>query len=96
MSWSTAPSSFFLAAGQSNQLAFGFGDAWAGPQYATARLDLTEGGTASVRKVLLVQWQGTANEPRGLGGGSKEYYLLGVQNTSDSNIWFHLEGGKAS
>lgn len=94
MSWSTSPSSFFLAAGQANQISFSFGDAWAGPQYATVKLDLQQGGTAGGLKILVVQWQGTANE--GTAGGSKSYYVLGVNNASDSNIWFHLEGGQAA
>jgi hypothetical protein len=96
MAWSTAPSSFFLAAGQANQISFSFGDAWAGPQYATVRLDFQQGGTSGDPKILVVQWQGTATEPAGLGGGSKLYYVLGVNNASDSNIWFHLEGGQAA
>src|SRR6202011_551320 len=62
MPWSTAPSSLFLAAGQANQIAFGFADVWAGPQYATAKLDHAEGGTSGGLKILVVQWQGTATE----------------------------------
>jgi hypothetical protein len=97
MPWSTAPSSLFLAAGQANQIAFGFADVWAGPQYATAKLDRAEGGTAGGLKILVVQWQGTATDGNvALGLPPKSYYLLGVNNTSDSNIWFHLEGGRAA
>jgi hypothetical protein len=97
MPWSTAPSSLFLAAGQANQIAFGFADVWAGPQYATAKLDHAEGGTSGGLKILVVQWQGTATESAfGLPSKSKSYYLLGVNNASDSNIWFHLEGGQAA
>jgi hypothetical protein len=97
MPWSTAPSSLYLAAGQANQIAFGFADVWAGPQYATAKLDRAEGGTVGGLKILVVQWQGTATDGNvALGLPPKSYYLLGVNNTSDSNIWFHLEGGRAA
>ena len=61
MAWSTTPQGLLLAAGQANQFTFSFGDIWKGPQLATAKLDASQGGGGT--KVLVTQWQGTANEP---------------------------------
>ena len=91
MAWSTPPRSLFLAKGQANQFSFSFGDVWKGPQSAVAKLDATEGGGANT-KILVTQWQGTANEAV-FGGPSKQYYVLGINNSTGANVWFHLEGG---
>ncbi|GCE39473.1 hypothetical protein I1A62_28140 [Rhodococcus sp. USK10] len=90
MAWSTTPQGLFLAAGQANQFSFSFGDIWKGPQLATPKLDASQGGGGT--KVLVTQWQGTANQPV-FGGPSKQWYVLGIHNSSNSGIWFHLEGG---
>ncbi|MGV9870935.1 hypothetical protein ACWDV6_51490, partial [Rhodococcus koreensis] len=59
-------------------------------QLATPKLDASQGGGGT--KVLVTQWQGTANEPV-FGGPSRQWYALGIHNSSNSGIWFHLEGG---
>ena len=91
MAWATPSSSIFLAAGQSVQWELTFsGNAWAGPQFITARLDSSSGDTG--RRMLVIQWQGTLDEEVGPGPPAFKY-AVGINNPSDVDIWFHLEGG---
>lgn len=93
MSWKTNPKTYFLAAGQANQLSVSFGDKWIGPQ-AIQGLHDQFGAGGSGAQILVMQWNGVANEAQ-FGGPSKVYYVCGVQNAGNVDVWFHLEGGGA-
>jgi hypothetical protein len=94
MSWKTAPKTYFLKAGQANQLSVTFDDKWIGPQYIQAVADLYLDYYGPTR-ILLVQWQGVATEVV-FDQPTKIYYVCGVQNATTSDVWFHLEGGTIS
>jgi len=46
-------------------------------------------------QILVMQWNGVANEVV-FGGPSKQYYVCGVQNAGNTDVWFHLEGGNVT
>jgi|GEM_PF-6406385 len=96
MAFSTPASGLFLAAGEAHQFYWTWTD-WQGPLYFSARLDASEfaGGQApaSDPKILAMLWQGTGSTPRALGGGVEEGYYMGIQNSTNCHVWFHLEGG---
>jgi hypothetical protein len=98
MGWTDPPRRYFLAAGKAAQFSFSFipnsppfPQLWAGPQLAVARADPAAGATHS--STLVTQWQGTqlSVSPN---GRRNESYLLGIQNASAQDVWFHLEGGR--
>jgi hypothetical protein len=91
MAWHTG--TFFLSANSAVQFSVYFGTSWPGPQFIVPKLESQQGGDPASPKILVLQWLGTATEPVGLLGGHHHNYYVGIHNTSDSNIWFHLEGG---
>lgn len=100
MAFETPARGYFLAAGQAAQFSFAFPSAvpgifsWLGPQLAVARAD----PAADDRRtffLLVTQWQGTRVDVDSF--GRKSYrYLLGIQNPTGKDVWFHLEGGKVA
>jgi hypothetical protein len=98
MGWAHSARTHFLAAGQAAQFSFGFKTdvpkifSWQGPQLAVARAD-PDAGDRSTVSVLVTQWQGTRVFVRSDGRVSF-LYVLGINNASERDVWFHLEGGK--
>jgi hypothetical protein len=91
MAWSFPPQSFFVARGESAEFWFSpGGGTWVGPQFAEARVDASSGGSGD--RKLFLQYHGPWNHSISL-GVTHEDYIVGVFNPSDSDIWFHFEGG---